>query len=147
MKQNKTYLPDVEKLKLERKHYVLDANGKILGKLASQAATILRGKHKPTFTPHLDTGDSVIIINADKVKVTGKKRTDKTYGRYSGYPSGLKVLSLEVLQKKAPEKILRLAINGMLPSGRLGNQVKGRLRIYTGDQHPHKAQNPVPFEV
>jgi len=145
MKHNKTYLPDVKKL--ERKHYLIDANGKILGKVATKAAAILRGKTKATFTPHLDTGDNVIIINAEKVKVTGKKRTDKTYGRYSGYPSGLKVLSLEQLQAKNPEKVLRHAINGMLPSGRLGNQVKTRLRIYTGDQHPHKAQNPVTLEL
>jgi len=142
---NKTYLPKADKI--ERKCYLIDASDKILGKIAAKAATILRGKHKAIFTPHLDTGDMVVIINAEKVKVTGKKMQDKVYLRYSGYPSGQRSMNLETMLKKAPTQVLRLAINRMIPKGKLGNTVKGRLRIYTGDKHPHQAQQPIPLDI
>ena len=142
---NKTYLPKVDEL--ERKFYVIDASDKILGKIATKAASFLRGKHKPIFTPHLDTGDTIIIINAEKIKVTGKKMKDKIYLRYSGYPSGQKGLTMEAMLKKAPTQVLRLAINRMIPKGKLGNTVRGRLRIYAGEKHPHLAQKPIPLEI
>jgi len=145
MKMNKTYIPKDKDL--TRECYLIDASDKILGKIATKAATILRGKHKPTFTPHLDTGDTVVIINAEKVKVTGKKMQQKEYQRYSGYPSGQKRVKLEVMLKKAPTNVLRLAINRMIPSGKLGNTVRSRLRIYAGDKHPHEAQKPIPLEI
>ena len=132
---------------VERKCYLIDANNKILGKVATKAASILRGKHKPIFTPHIDTGDMVVIINADKIKVTGKKLEQKEYQRYSGYPSGQKRVKLETLLKKAPTKVLELAINGMIPSGPLGNHVKTKLKIYAGGEHPHKAQKPLILEI
>jgi len=143
--QQKTYMAKTENV--ERKCYLIDANNKILGKVATKAASILRGKHKPIFTPHIDTGDMVVIINADKIKVTGKKLEQKEYQRYSGYPSGQKRVKLETLLKKAPTKVLELAINGMIPSGPLGNHVKTKLKIYAGGEHPHKAQKPLILEI
>jgi len=132
---------------VERKCYVIDADNKILGRIATKAATVLRGKHKPTYTPHVDTGDMVVIINAEKIKVTGKKLSQKKYQRYSGYPSGQRSLKLEDMLVKAPTQVLRLAINRMIPSGPLGNKIKTKLKIYKGDQHPHTAQQPVALEV
>ena len=145
MKTLKTYIPKLDAI--ERKCFVIDANGKVLGRVAAKVATVLRGKHKPTYTPHLDTGDDVIIINAAKVRVTGKKMTDKIYLRYTGYPSGQRSVRLEEMLKKAPTQALRLAVNRMIPKGKLGNKVRGRLRIYAGDQHPHQAQKPVPMDI
>ena len=127
---------------VERKYYLIDATDKTLGKLAVKAADLLRGKHKPTYTPHVDTGDYVVIINAEKVKVTGKKFKDKEYQRYTGYHSGQRTLTFEELITKAPTKPLELAIFRMIPSGPLGNKVKTKLKIYAGDNHPHKAQKP-----
>lgn len=145
MKMNKTFLPKINEIK--RKCYLIDATDQILGRIAVRVATILRGKHKPIFTPHIDTGDMVVIINAGKIRVTGKKLKDKIYQRYSGYPSGQRCVPLEVMLKKAPTQPLRLAINRMIPKGKLGNAVRSRLRIYAGDKHPHQAQNPVPLEI
>lgn len=132
---------------VERNWYVVDAEGKTLGRLASQVAAILRGKHKPTFTPHVDCGDYVIIVNAEKVKVTGKKVTDKIYYRHSGYPGGQKAISFEQMIAKRPERVLELAIKGMLPHNRLGRQMYRKLKVYAGPEHPHAAQKPEPLEV
>lgn len=132
---------------VQRKCYLIDAENKILGRLAAKVATILRGKHKRIYTPHVDTGDMVIIINADKVRVTGKKKTNKEYLRYTGYPGGFRRTSLESLFKKQPTTVLRLAITRMIPKGPLGNRIKRKLRIYTGDKHPHQAQKSIPLEV
>ncbi len=140
-----TYFAKAEEVK--RNCYLIDANNKILGRVATKAAAILRGKHKRIFTPHVDTGDVVIIINAEKIRVTGKKLTDKIYQRYTGYPGGQKLLALQDLLKKKPEQVLELAINRMIPKGPLGNRVKGKLRIYAGDKHPHQAQKPIALEV
>ena len=132
---------------VEQKCYIIDANGKILGRIATKVATILRGKHKPTYTPHVDTGDMVVIINAQKVRVTGNKLQDKEYQRYSGYHGGQKIMKLHEMLKRAPTQVLRLAIERMIPSGALGNKVKTKLKIYAGDQHPHAAQKPITLEI
>ncbi|MCB9748277.1 MAG: 50S ribosomal protein L13 [Candidatus Omnitrophica bacterium] len=131
----------------ERKCYVIDAKGKILGRVATKAADILRGKHKPIFTPNVDTGDQVIIINADKVTVTGNKLQQKEYLRYSGYPSGQRTVKLKDMLVKAPTKVLEHAIYGMIPKGPLGNKIKTKLKIYAGEAHPHQAQKPISLEV
>ncbi len=141
----KTYMAN--DASVERKCYIIDATDKVLGRLAAKAATILRGKHKPTFTPHVDTGDMVIVINAEKVKVTGAKFTDKEYQRFSGYPSGQKTIKFKDLQAKAPEKIIELAVNRMIPSGPLGNKVRTKLKVYAGAEHPHVAQQPIALEI
>ena len=130
-----------------RSCYLIDATDKILGRIATKAATILRGKHKRIYTPHIDTGDVVIIINAEKVCVTGKKMVLKEYQKYSGYPSGRKVITLQQMLEKQPTQVLRLAINRMLPSGSLGSQIRRKLRIYAGDKHPHQAQKPIALAV
>jgi len=132
---------------VERKTYVIDAKDQILGKVATKAAIYLRGKHKRTFTHHVDTGDQIIIINAEKIRVTGDKLEKKEYQRYSGYPSGQRNVKLKDMLKKAPEQVLRLAVGRMIPKGALGNSVKTKLKIYAGDQHPHQAQKPIPLEV
>ena len=141
LKINKTYLPKVGEIKSNC--YVIDAQDKILGRVAAKAAHLLRGKHKPNFTPHMDMGDLVVIINADKIKVSGKKMTDKIYQRFTGYPSGQKLVPLGEMLKKAPTRAMELAVNRMIPKGPLGNKVRGRLRVYASDKHPHQAQNPV----
>ncbi len=141
----KTYMAKAQTV--ERKCYLIDATDKVLGKIATKAATILRGKHKPTFTPHVDTGDMVVIINAEKVAVTGKKLEQKEYQRYSGYHGGQKIMKLDEMLKRAPTKVLELAITRMIPSGPLGNQVKTKLKIYAGNQHPHASQKPIPLEI
>ena len=132
---------------VEHKWYLIDAKDKVLGKIAAKAAAILRGKHKPTFTPHVDTGDMVVIVNAEKIKVSGKKLQDKEYQRYTGYHGGRKVVPLDEMLERAPTQALRLAIERMIPSGPLGNKVKTKLKIYAGETHPHTAQNPVPLEI
>jgi large subunit ribosomal protein L13 len=127
---------------VERKWYVVDAEGRTLGRLASEIASILRGKKKPIYTPHVDTGDYVVVVNAEKVEVTGKKRKDKIYKRHSGYPGGLKEITFEELQAKRPEEIIRHAVKGMMPNGRLGRQMYRKLRVFTGPEHSHRAQQP-----
>jgi len=127
---------------VERKWYIIDAEGKTLGRLATEAASILRGKKKPIFTPHVDTGDYVIVINAEKVEVTGKKRKEKIYKRHTGYPGGLREITFEKLQAKNPEEIIRHAIKGMMPDGKLGRQMYKKLKVYAGAEHAHTAQQP-----
>jgi large subunit ribosomal protein L13 len=141
----KTFLPKVAEI--EHKCYVIDAKDKILGRVAAKAATVLRGKHKRTYTPFLDTGDTVIIINAEKVKVTGKKLTDKVYTRYTGYPSGFREMTLGNMLAKRPIKVLELAISRMFPSGALAYKQTSRLKVYAGADHPHAAQKPIALEV
>jgi large subunit ribosomal protein L13 len=125
-----------------RKWYVIDADGRTLGRLASEAASILRGKKKPTFTPFIDTGDYVIVVNAEKVAVTGKKRKEKIYKRHTGYPGGLREITFEKLQAKRPEEIIRHAVKGMMPNGKLGRQMFKKLKVYAGPTHRHAAQKP-----
>lgn len=121
---------------------LVDAKGKTLGRLASQIAIRLRGKHKPEYTPNIATGDFIVVINVDKLHVTGKKREGKQYSRHSGYPGGIKTINFQDLQKKCPERVLELAVKGMLPKGPLGREMYRRLKIYVGDHHPHEAQKP-----
>lgn len=141
----KTFMANAQNV--ERNCYVIDASDKVLGRVASKAASILRGKHKPTFTPHFDAGDNVIIINAEKIRVTGKKLDDKEYLRYSGYPSGQRSMKLKVMLSKNPAKVMELAVNRMIPSGPLGNKARRKLKVYAGTEHPHQAQKPIPLEV
>lgn len=131
---------------VERKWYVIDAEGRTLGKVAAEAASILRGKKKPIFTPHVDTGDYVIVINAEKVEVTGKKRKEKIYKRHTGYPGGLRETTFEQLLSKAPEEIIRHAVKGMMPNGKLGRQMYKKLKVYAGPEHKHAAQQPEIWE-
>jgi large subunit ribosomal protein L13 len=142
---NKTYVAKKEDIK--RTWYLVDARDKILGRLAAKIAVILRGKHKAIFTPHLDTGDGVIVINASKIKVTGRKLKHKVYRRYSGYPGGLKELPLETLLAKRPATVIQLAVRRMLPGGPLGRDIFKKLKVYADDKHPHRAQNPIVLEV
>jgi large subunit ribosomal protein L13 len=132
---------------IERKWYVVDAAGKTLGRLSSEIASILRGKHKPTYTPHVDTGDHVIIINAAKIELTGKKLTDKIYYRHSQFPGGLKSRTALEMRTNYPEKMLELAIKGMLPKGSLGRQMGKKLHVYAGSEHKHQAQQPEVYEL
>ena len=125
-----------------RKWYLVDANGKTLGRLASRVAILLRGKHKPTFTPHTDTGDHVVIINADKIRLTGDKLKTKTYIHHTGYPGGLKSVTAEHLHAKNPTGLVTRAIKGMLPKNPLGKQMARKLKVYAGATHPHQAQHP-----
>ncbi len=136
-----------KKDEIKRKWYIVDAKGKVLGKVAVKAAIILRGKHKPTYTPHIDTGDHVIVINASQVILTGKKLEQKYYRRHSGYPGGLKSIRYDRLLKEKPEKVIELAIKGMLPKTKLGRAMLKKLRVYKGSEHSHLAQNPVQIEV
>lgn len=127
---------------VERKWYVIDAEGKTLGRMASEVASILRGKKKPIYTPHVDCGDYVIVINAEKVEVTGKKRKEKIYKRHTGYPGGLRETTFEKLQATKPEEIIKHAVKGMLPDGKLGRQMLKKLKVYAGPEHAHAAQKP-----
>ena len=127
---------------IDRKWYVIDAEGKTLGKLAVEAAMLLRGKKKPTYTPHIDTGDYVIVINAEKVAVSGKKESDKVYKRHSGYPGGLKETNFEDMMAKHPTEAVRHAVKGMMPNGKLGRQMYKKLKVYAGPEHNHAAQKP-----
>jgi len=140
----KTYIPDVEKI--ERKWYVVDAEGQVLGRLASRIARILMGKHKSIYTPFMDVGDFVIVVNAEKVKVTGKKKDQKLYRWHTGYPGGFKSETLGSLLSRRPEEVIRRAVWGMLPHNRLGRKMIRKLKIYAGPSHPHQAQNPIPLE-
>jgi large subunit ribosomal protein L13 len=132
---------------VEHRWYVADAEGKVLGRFASEVARILRGKHKPCYTPHVDTGDHVVIVNADKIRVTGAKLENKTYTSYSGYPGGLKTRTLEHVLATRPEFALQHAIKGMLPKTRLGRKLMKKVRIYTGPDHPHQSQSPETIEI
>lgn len=142
---DKTYV--AKKQDIKRQWYLVDARDKILGRLAARIATILRGKHKPIFSPHIDTGDGIIVINASKIKVTGKKLKEKIYRRYSGYPGGLKGVPLETLLLKKPATVVRLAVQRMLPSGPLGRDILKKLKVYADDKHPHQAQKPVILSI
>ena len=132
---------------IERRWWLVDADGLTLGRLASQLATRLRGKHKPTFTPFLDTGDHVIVVNAEKVVLTGNKLKDKLYRRHSGYPGGLREVSAGRMLERHPERLLESAVRGMLPKGPLGRRMVRKLKVYAGPAHPHEAQNPEKLEV
>jgi large subunit ribosomal protein L13 len=134
-----------KKEKLEYEWYVVDAEGQTLGRLASRIAPILKGKHKPTYTPHLDCGDFVIVVNADKVRVTGRKLDQKFYHRHSGYPGGLTSISLRDQLARYPERVLQAAVRGMLPKNKLGRRMLKKLKVYAGDSHPHQAQKPKPL--
>lgn len=132
---------------VDRKWFVVDAEGKTLGRLATEVATLLRGKHKPTFTPHVDTGDNVIIINAEKVELTGNKLNNKIYYRHTMYAGGLKERTALEMRTNYPVKMLELAVKGMLPKGRLGRQQIKKLHVYAGNEHPHQAQKPEVYEL
>ncbi|MDO3388333.1 50S ribosomal protein L13 [Gilvimarinus sp. SDUM040013] len=136
----KTYSAKAESV--VRDWFVIDAEGKTLGRMATEIATRLRGKHKPEYTPHVDTGDYIVVINAEKVAVTGKKATDKMYYRHTGYIGGIKSMSFEKLIEKAPERVIQSAVKGMLPRGPLGRAMFNKLKVYAGSEHPHTAQQP-----
>lgn len=127
--------------------YVVDANGKVLGRLASEIARRLRGKHKPEFTPHVDTGDYIVVVNSDKLRVTGRKGTGKIYHRHTGYPGGIRSTSFEKLHARHPDRVLRLAVKGMLPKGPLGYAMLKKMKVYSGPNHPHTAQQPKQLEI
>ena len=141
----RTYSPKASDV--TRQWYVIDANDVVLGRLATQAATLLRGKHKPTFAPHVDTGDFVFIINAEKVALTGSKREQKMEYRHSGYPGGLRATSYTELLAENPRRAVEKAVKGMLPHNKLGRQQIKKLKVYAGSEHPHSAQQPVAFEI
>ena len=141
----KTY--QAKKEEVDHQWYLVNAEGKILGRLATELAKILRGKNKPAFTPHVDTGDFVIVVNTGKVVLTGKKMKDKIYYHHTGYPGGIKEISAEKLLAKKPTEMLRIAVKGMLPKNSLGRQMLQKLKIYAGPDHPHEAQKPVPLEI
>ncbi|WP_414703619.1 50S ribosomal protein L13 [Pseudalkalibacillus sp. SCS-8] len=132
---------------VERKWYVVDAAGKTLGRLSTEVASILRGKHKPTYTPHVDTGDHVIVLNASKIELTGKKMSDKLYHRHTGHPGGLRTRTAQEMRDTRPEQMLELAIKGMLPKNSLGRKMSKKLHVYAGNEHPHQAQNPEQYEL
>ncbi|MBQ9179364.1 MAG: 50S ribosomal protein L13 [Firmicutes bacterium] len=132
---------------VERKLYVIDAEGKNRGRLSTQIASILRGKNKPIYTPHVDTGDYVIVINAEKVAVTGKKRKEKIYKRHTGYPGGLREVTLEEMLEKHPTEVVRHAVKGMMPNGKLGRQMFKKLKVYAGPEHNHEAQKPEVLDI
>lgn len=136
-----------KKEEIDAKWYVVDADGKVLGRLASKVASVLRGKNKPIFTPHVDTGDFVVVVNAKKVVLTGKKLQDKSYYHYTGYPGGIREMSAEKMMAKKPTEVLRIAVKGMLPKNTLGRQMLRKLKVYAGPEHPHAAQKPTPLNV
>jgi large subunit ribosomal protein L13 len=141
----KTY--QVKKEEVDHHWYLVNAEGKVLGRLAAGVAKMLRGKHKPTYTPHVDTGDFIVVVNAGKVSLTGRKLKNKTYYRYTGYPGGIKEMSAEKLLAKKPTEMIRMAVKGMLPKNSLGRQMLRKLKVYVGPNHPHKAQKPVSLEI
>ncbi len=145
MTNNKTYSPKASEL--ESAWWVVDATDLPLGRLASEVAQLIRGKHKPTFAPHMDGGDHVIVVNAAKVKVTSAKSRQKIYYRHSGYPGGLKEETFESLQARKPEAVVERAVRGMLPKNRLGRKMAKKLKVYAGPDHPHTAQKPQPLEL
>jgi large subunit ribosomal protein L13 len=141
----RTYSP--KPADITRQWHVIDAEGVVLGRLAVQAATLLRGKHKPTYAPHVDGGDFVVIVNADKVSLSGQKRFDKVAQRHSGYPGGLKTVAYGDLLERDARKVIERSVRGMLPKNSLGRQMIRKLKVYTGPEHPHAAQKPQPFEI
>lgn len=132
---------------IERKWFVIDAQGQTLGRLATRVATVLRGKHKPIYTPHIDCGDYVIVVNAEKINVTGQKLDQKIYYRHSGYPGGLKQVTLRRQLQTHPERVIEAAVRGMLPKNRLGRKMFKKLKVYDGPDHPHQAQQPEPLDL
>ena len=132
---------------ITRKWYLVDADGKVLGRLATRVATILRGKHKPYFAPHLDVGDHVVVVNAEKIHLTGRKLTDKIYRWHTGYIGGLREVSAEKMLRAHPERVIEWAVQGMLPKGRLGRAMAKKLKVYRGPEHPHQSQKPEPLEA
>lgn len=132
---------------IKRDWYVVDANGKTLGRLATEIARRLRGKHKPEYTPHMDTGDYIVVVNAEKVHATGNKMKDKIYYHHTGFPGGLKSISLEKLLQEAPERVIETAVKGMLPRGPLGRDMYRKLKVYAGPEHAHAAQQPQPLDI
>ena len=141
----KTYTPKTEEI--QRRWWVVDADGKVLGRLASEIAQVLRGKHKPMFTPHLDTGDYVVVVNADKVRLTGNKAENKAYFRHSGYMGGEKFMPFKEMLSKHPDRVIDLAVKGMLPKNNLGRLMRRKLKVYAGPEHPHEAQQPEMLEI
>lgn len=145
MKDMKSYVARPKDI--ERKWYIIDAEGKVLGRMATEIARLLRGKHKPTYTPFMDTGDYVIVINAEKIKLTGNKLADKKYVYHTGYPGGRREVPYDELLEKSPEKAIELAVKGMLPKGKLGRQMYRKLKVYAGEDHKHEAQMPEVYEI
>lgn len=145
MKRQETFSPRPGDI--QRDWWLVDATDMPLGRLASEVAKVLRGKHKPTFTPHVDGGDFVVVINAEKVAVSGAKETDKRYYRHSGYPGGLRSLALDEMREKHPERIVQNAVTGMLPKNRLGRKIGAKLKVYAGSEHPHAAQRPQALDL
>jgi len=141
----KTYVP--KQAEIARRWWVVDAEGMTLGRLATQVATRLRGKHKPSFTPFLDTGDHVVVVNADKVVLSGRKWDQKLYRHYSGYPGGLREVPATTVLRQHPERLVEFAVRGMLPKGPLGRQMARKLKVYAGPSHPHAAQQPQPLSI
>ncbi len=141
----KTY--QAKKETVDHRWYVVDADGKVLGRLATELAKILRGKNKPIYTPHVDTGDFVVVINAGKISLTGKKMKEKIYYHHSGHPGGIKAVPAEKLLDRKPTELIRIAVKGMLPKNSLGRQMLRKLKIYAGANHPHEAQSPVALEI
>jgi len=144
-KLQKTFTPTPAHI--EREWFVVDATDQTLGRVASDIAHILRGKHKPTYAPHMDGGDFIVVINAERVAVTGNKALQKIYYRHSGYPGGLRELSFEQMRDKYPDRIIQAAVRGMLPKNKLGRQMLSKLKVYAGPEHPHSAQKPQPLEI
>jgi large subunit ribosomal protein L13 len=142
-----TSSPSAEEAKAARRWYVADATDQVLGRLATRVASTLRGKHRPTFAPHVDAGDFVIVVNAGSIRLTGKKLTAKRYHRHTGYPGGLRSLTAEEMLAKQPDRLVRQAVEGMLPKNRLGRQLATKLKIYVGSEHPHGAQQPQPLAL
>ena len=141
----KTY--SVKAGEIEHRWFVVDAENKVLGRLATEVARVLRGKHKPTYTPHLDTGDYVVVINADKVRLTGRKADQKSYFTHSGYMGGEKFIPFRTMLAQHPERVIELAVKGMLPKNALGRQMRGKLKVYAGTEHPHQAQQPETLNI
>jgi large subunit ribosomal protein L13 len=141
----KTYIATKEDIK--RQWYIVDVKDKVLGRVAAKIAAILIGKHKPIFTPHIDTGDGVIVINASKIKITGRKLKQKVYRRYSGYPGGLREVTLETMLARKPETVMKLAVRRMLPQNKLGTVIFRKLKVYAQEKHTHQAQKPVALEI
>lgn len=139
-----TYVPKASQIRND--WYVMDADGKPLGRLATQIATLLRGKHKPDFTPFMKTGDFVVVVNAEKVCLTGKKETDKVYYRHTGYPGGIRSETARQVRERHPERLVQRAVAGMLPKNKIGRQLRSRLKVYAGPDHPHEAQQPKPWK-
>lgn len=136
-----------KKESVSREWYVVDATDKTLGRLSTAIANRLRGKHKPEYTPHVDTGDYIVVVNAEKIKVTGNKTTDKVYHHHTGYPGGIKSITFDKLIDKAPERVIEKAVKGMMPKNKLSRSMMSKLKIYAGNEHPHSAQQPMPLDI